>query len=65
MIVLVWVDDLVSFTNRAAESNCIEEELKLKFKIQTVGKPLGLCTITIFMDDSPHMSATNTIPLAW
>ena len=38
-IVLVWVDNLVSFTNSPAESDCIEEELKSKFKIKTLGEP--------------------------
>ena len=37
--VLVWVDDLVSFTNSPAESDRVEEKLKSKFKIKTLGKP--------------------------
>ena len=35
----MWVDDLVSFTNSPAESDRIEEELKSKFKIKTLGEP--------------------------
>ena len=35
----MWVDDLVSFTNSPAESDHIEEELKSKFKIKTLGEP--------------------------
>ena len=38
-IVLVWVDDLVSFTNSPAKSDQVEEELKSKFQIKTLGEP--------------------------
>ena len=38
-IVLVWVDDLVSFTNSPAKSDRVEKELKSKFKIKTLGEP--------------------------
>lgn len=49
-IVLVWVDDLVVFTNSPAESDRIERELKQKFEIKTLGEPSLLLGMKITRD---------------
>jgi len=38
-ILLVWVDDLINFSN---DTNCVEWELKTKFEINIIGEPLIL-----------------------
>jgi hypothetical protein len=38
-IVIVWVDDILSFSISDAENNCIELELKSKFEVNSIGRP--------------------------
>jgi hypothetical protein len=58
-IILVWVDDLVIFTDSPAESNQVEKELTSKFDIKVIGEPSMLLGMKI----SRNMS-TGSITLS-
>ena len=38
-IMIVWVDDILSFSNTDTENDRIEKELKSKFEVNTIGSP--------------------------
>jgi Reverse transcriptase (RNA-dependent DNA polymerase) len=38
-IMIVWVDDILSFSNIDTENDRIEKELKSKFEVNTIGSP--------------------------
>ena len=38
-IIIVWVDDILSFSNSDAENDRIEAELKSKFEVNSIGQP--------------------------
>ena len=42
VILLVWVDDILTLTNSPAESDRVKAELKSKYDIKTLGQPLLL-----------------------
>jgi len=47
-ILLVWVDDLINFSN---DTDRVEQELKTKFKINVIGEPLILLGMKINCDE--------------
>ena len=47
---LVWVDDLVTFTNSPEQSDIVEKELTKKFEIKNLGKPSLLLGMKISRD---------------
>ena len=49
-IILIWVDDLVIFTNNKSELDRIERELKSKFEISVIGEPSMLLGMKITRD---------------
>jgi hypothetical protein len=49
-IVLVWVDDLVTFTNSPIQSNIVEKELREKFEIKSLGEPSMLLGMKVSHD---------------
>jgi hypothetical protein len=51
-IVLVWVDDLISFTNKKTESDLLEHQLKQKFDVKVLGEPSMLLGMKISRDKS-------------
>jgi hypothetical protein len=58
-IVLVWVDDLVVFTNSPAESDRVEHELKQKFEIKTLGEPSLLLGMKITRDKENQITTLS------
>jgi hypothetical protein len=58
-IVLVWVDDLVVFTNSPAESDHVERELKQKFEIKTLGEPSLLLGMKITRDKENQITTLS------
>ncbi len=58
-IVLVWVDDLITFTENSAEADLIEKELTAWFDIKCLGEPSMLLGIKISRDKN-----NNTITLS-
>lgn len=57
-ILLVWVDDIVTFTNHEDESNRIEKELQASFTIKSLGEPNLLLGIKV---DRDHKNNTITL----
>ena len=55
-ILLVWVDDLINFSN---DTDCIEQELKTKFEINVIGGPSILLGMKI-----DHNNKKKTISLS-
>ena len=39
IIMIVWVDDILSFSNLDARNDQIEADLKFKFEVNTIGNP--------------------------
>ena len=38
-ILIVWVDDILSFSLTNSRNDCIEQELKTKFEVNSIGNP--------------------------
>ena len=38
-IIIIWVDDILSFSSSDAGNNWIEADLKSKFEVNTIGNP--------------------------
>jgi hypothetical protein len=47
VIILIWVDDLITFTDSCKESSQFEKELQNRFDIKIIGEPLLLLGMTV------------------
>ena len=50
VIVLIWVDDLVTFTNSVNKSDQVKQELKGKFEIKSLSEPSMLLGMKVSHD---------------
>ena len=59
VILLVWVDDILTLTNSPVESDRVEAELKSKYHIKALGQPSLLLGIKV-----THNATSHTISLS-
>ena len=61
-IIIVWVDDILSFSNSDAGNDQIETDLKSKFEVNTIGNPSVILGIKLLQKDNQiSLSQTHFI----